>query len=103
MSRKGIARVGDTASGICRSHTQQQSVTGTITTGWGNGSCDGLAIARVGDIVTFSCGHTGIITTGTQNSNCDGIAIATIDSDVGPGTGNITAKITSCSGNMEAE
>lgn len=98
----GIARVGDTASGTCSSHKTVQSVTGTITTGYAHGTCDDLSIARIGDTVTFNCGHTGIITTGADYSEADGIKIAVLGSQVGPGSGNIAATITSCSPNSTA-
>lgn len=97
----GIARVGDTAAGTCSSHKNPQSVTGIITTGYADGTCDDKSIARVGDTVTFNCGHTGIITSGAQYSTAGDISIAVLGSTVGPGTGNITATITSCSPNSD--
>ena len=66
-------------------------------------------IARIGDTASGTCSShktvqsvTGTITTGADYSEADGIKIAVLGSQVGPGSGNITATITSCSPNSTA-
>lgn len=62
--KRGIARITDACEGHCNhpSHNNRPIVmTGTITTGITNSVCNGLAMARAGDICTGTCGHTGII------------------------------------------
>ncbi len=101
MSSQIIATIGDVATGVCSSHQTPLNVTGTISTGYNSIKCDNKEIARIGDTVTFSCGHTGIITTGSSNLKAGNIAIATLNSQVGPGSGQISATITSCNANSK--
>lgn len=87
-----LARVGDQAAGTCYSHKTPRSVTGTITTGDNSSICNNQAIACVGDIVTFDCGHTGTISTGVDNCILNNKAIAHVGSLV---TGPMIATIIS--------
>lgn len=80
-----IARVGDIATGICRAHKYPIPVTGIIANGSPSVTVDGLPLARVGDVVTFDCGHTGVIISGLNTGQVDGKVIAHIGSlVVGP-------------------
>lgn len=89
-----IMRVGDIFSGSCNTHG---IITGTITTGSSTTKANNIAIARVGDRGTCSCGHTFTITSGSNIVKVDGVGIcrlgdtATVDI-VG---GNLIAQSTS--------
>ena len=100
-----LARVGDTASGTCDSHDHTLTVDGTITSSQNTTvfDKDNVPFALVGDIVTFSCTHTGIILDGTSIVTVKGIPVAVEGSNVGTGTGNIIAKITSGSESIQGE
>ena len=92
MDNKQIARVGDTTHGTCYRHTKPITVDGTITTGANGFTGDGKALARVGDTVTASCGHTGIINSGASKATCNGRPIARVgDTFTGDYVGNITS------------
>ena len=94
-----IARIGDLVSGTCSCHQTPQSVSGVIVAGSGVTTAHGQAVARIGDLVSFSCGHTAIIAAGSGIVFCDGIGVAHIgDSVVGcvngvivGGDGNVIA------------
>lgn len=62
MAYVGICRLGDVASGWCSGHKGTPATTGTITSASGNVYANSVLVARNGDIVTGSCGHTGVIT-----------------------------------------
>lgn len=57
-----IARIGDSWSGTCSIHG---SVTGIIVGGSGLTLDESKQVARVGDQVIATCGHTGQIVTGS--------------------------------------
>ena len=61
-----IARLGDSWSGKCLCHHSPISVTGTIITGSSDHFSGGLPVARIGDTVKATCGHTGKIVSGSS-------------------------------------
>ena len=63
----GSARLGDPVSGTCSSHKNPISVTGTISSASSDVSADGIKVARKGDSVSLSCGHTGKIEGSSSN------------------------------------
>lgn len=76
-----VARETDQTQGNCSAHDGNPSRNGTV------GPCsqsvvlvNGLKCARIGDIVTASCGHTGVITTGALKVYVQGILVATYGS-----------------------
>lgn len=80
-----VARVGDIATGVCRAHDHPIPVTGVISSGSSVVSVDGRQGVRVGDIVTFNCGHTGVVASGSSVSTIEGRGIGRVgDSVVGP-------------------
>lgn len=92
-----IARIGDSCSVICSVHGAR---TGTIITG-STDVLNGPGIARKGDTVRASCGHTGIITSGSSTVYINGVEVARIGDTIGEGT--ITSgTITSGSSNVDA-
>ena len=98
----GIARQSDTATGVCHSHTSDVSVTGSIVGGYSKVLVEGLPIARIGDLVTFTCGHMGIIDSGTSSVLCNGIAVAMLGSVVvGYAGSSLEATITSASNKVQ--
>jgi uncharacterized Zn-binding protein involved in type VI secretion len=92
MGAEKIARIGDTTHGTCTAHVIPRTVDGTITTGAEKAIAGGKPIARVGDTVTSSCGHTGIINKGATKATCNGKPIARMnDTFSGDYTGTITS------------
>jgi uncharacterized Zn-binding protein involved in type VI secretion len=80
-----IARMGDIAVGTCRAHKSPQGCSGPIVTGSSSFDVDGRPCARVGDVVSFNCGHSGVIASGSTSSTVDGKGIARVgDIVVGP-------------------
>jgi uncharacterized Zn-binding protein involved in type VI secretion len=77
-----IARVGDSFSGHCQVHG---NITGTITTGSTLTKDEAKDIARVGDVVTGSCGHKGVIKTGSSLWIDETKAVARVGDTVGIG------------------
>lgn len=79
-----ISRIGDQATGICSNHIHPQSVTGVISSTTNGILVDrnGIFVAVVGDIVTFSCGHTSFIVTGLNKSSLRGKPLAMVGSVV---------------------
>lgn len=61
----GIARVGDTASGVCTAHSNPRSWTGTFTSGSGGFTVNGAQAVAVGDTGLTDCGHHFQVTTGS--------------------------------------
>lgn len=76
-----IARVGDPWSGTCKCHSSPISVTGEIITGSPDHFYGGPAVARIGDIVKATCGHTGEIVTGSSTNFSNGLAKAHVGSE----------------------
>ena len=54
-----ICRIGDTGSGVCT--CGHKTITGVIIEGSPDIFANGAAVARQGDTVLGSCGHTGTI------------------------------------------
>jgi len=81
MAGKPIARIGDTWEGICYSHESPISVTGEIITG--NSLCvvQGKTIARDGDTVEASCGHTDTIIATSSVCTIQGDLVARVDDE----------------------
>lgn len=79
----GIARLGDSTTGYCKIH--QIQVSGTIVSASTNVGCNGMGVARLGDIVLAECGHTGTIVSASSTDYCNGMGVArlgdTIDGD----------------------
>ena len=73
---QSIARVGDSAEGICRAHEYPRYFTGIITEGSSRCTADGLGLARVRDSGVTDCGHTFVIIQGSSTSTADGIGLA---------------------------
>jgi uncharacterized Zn-binding protein involved in type VI secretion len=92
MPGQEIARITDTTHGVCTAHHPPITVDGTITTGSPRSVAGHEGIARVGDTVTSSCGHTGTIVSGSSRSSCQGKAIARLGD---PFSGTYTGVITS--------
>jgi uncharacterized Zn-binding protein involved in type VI secretion len=89
MSKKLIARKGDTTTGYCSIHDETYS--GTITGSAANSKCEGKLIARIGDEVTASCGDKGTINQGSSDIGCEGQGVAHLgDSFSGTYSGTIT-------------
>lgn len=89
-----LARKTDNTFGVCShpDHDPPISVSGTITTGYAKVQVEGLDLARVGDTVTASCGHTGIIQDGHSKFSANGVAAAQLGSTfIGDYTGTITS------------
>ena len=80
-----IARVGDVWTGICKCHESPIKVSGTIVSGSGTNFADGIPVARIGDVVISSCGHSATIIAGSPTSTADGIPIARIGDPVASG------------------
>jgi len=77
MSNLPVARIGDATTGHCRICLDVE-FSGQVTSGSPKTSADGIPIARLGDTVTASCGHTGQICTTSSKTSADGILIARI-------------------------
>ena len=87
-----IARRGDIGVGTCKCHQHPIGMSGIIQASTGKVFCDGLQVARVGDIVIGSCGHTGVIISGSGKISAEGISVARIgDSFVGCFSGVIVS------------
>lgn len=83
-----IARIGDTIQGYCHAHNT--TVSGEIVQGSDNTNGNGKKIARVGDMVLGSCGHTSYIVSGSPNVTANGIAVARVGDAI---DGTITGTI----------
>lgn len=86
------ARVTDTVQGTCVANNNHGSVTGVIVTGSNDTFDHDLPIARIGDQVNFSCGHTGYIITGSSIVFVNDIPIARVGDQV---SGDVTGTIVS--------
>lgn len=92
-----VARVGDSCSVICSVHGAR---TATIITGSSN-VFNGVAIARKGDTVRATCGHTGIITSGSATVFVNGLEVARVGDTIGSGI-LVSGTITTGSSTIEA-
>lgn len=72
----GIARLGDSTYGTCHCHDEPIQVSGTIISASPDTNANGRGVARLGDTVKASCGHTAIIISAktTQFANGRGVA-----------------------------
>lgn len=87
-----IARQGDIGVGTCRCHRSPIGMSGTIIASTGVVFCDGIPVARSGDIVMGGCGHTGVIVSSSSVTTADGKPIARVgDSFVGCFSGTIVS------------
>lgn len=77
-----IARVGDRTTGTCSAHIVPITTGGTITTGSGTVTCEGPAVARLGDAVELDCGHMSAITSASSSVTADGLGVARIGDEV---------------------
>lgn len=83
-----IARIGDTFEGYCNIHNAY--VTGEIIGGSEDTFGNTKKIARVGDEVLGSCGHTSVIVSGSPDVFVNNIPVARVGDDI---DGNITGTI----------
>jgi len=72
----GVCRVGDAGSGVCVCHKHPIPVTGVIIEGSPDTYCNDSNVARNGDLVLGSCGHTGNIVATTVISLVNGLGVA---------------------------
>lgn len=78
------ARLTDLFVGVCVCHSPPIGMSGTIVTGSGDTNTNGLAIARLTDIVLGHCGHVGAIVSASPNVNVNELGVARVgDSVVG--------------------
>ena len=83
-----VSRLGDTTTGIC---DEDGEIEGEIVSASPDTYANSIAVARVGDTVRASCGHTGIINSGSNVVYANGQAIARVgDTFEGVYTGTIT-------------
>lgn len=83
-----VARKGDSTTGICSVCSCTRA--GEIVTGSSNVNANGKQVAKIGDTVRATCGHTGTIDSGgSPNVNSDKIARVG-DTFSGTYTGTIT-------------
>lgn len=76
-----VARIDDPWSGICKCHSPPISVSGKIITGSPDHFSGGPAVARIGDTVKATCGHTGKIVTGSSTNFTNGKGKAYVGSE----------------------
>lgn len=85
-----IARLGDSTYGVCVCHKHPRVVSGTIITASPNTLANGRGVARLGDTVMASCGHTATIVTASPKNLANGMPIARLgDSFTGCYSGTI--------------
>lgn len=96
----GVARLTDITFGVCSCHKYPISVNGIIINGSGTTFAESLNVARIGDIVHASCGHTGIIINGSGIAFADSIGISRLMDKT---TGCYKASIVSASGTTFSE
>lgn len=76
-----VARLGDPSVGVCAIHGPRA---GNIVTASPNVFANNIPVARLGDTVLASCGHTGILVTGSPNDYANNLLVARIgDSTAG--------------------
>lgn len=91
---RGIARMFDGTFGVCFCHRRPIAVGGRIISGDFNTLLDGRPVARFGDTVKASCGHTGRIISSSTNVLTGSLGVARLG-DIGSGCYKFT--ITSAS------
>ena len=67
---RGVARTGDSVSGICSAtgHIASKPFTGVWSSTHGTVTADGLGVILTGDTGHATCGHTFRAVTGSSNS-----------------------------------
>jgi uncharacterized Zn-binding protein involved in type VI secretion len=94
-----VARHTDDTIGICYVCEFTPQRAGTITGHSTDVIVNGLGVARLGDIVTASCGHTGTINTASSTVYANGIKVARKGDSF---TGNYVGTIIEGSPNVNA-
>lgn len=84
-----IARVGDVAVGMCTCSSPPYPDVGVITVGDPMHIDMGSPVARLGDIVTFSCGAGTIVTGTPMHTSAGPLVSRTGDAVTGCGNGTI--------------
>jgi len=81
------ARISSVGTGTCCGHSEPTCIpmTGQIIKGAGAVFINGLACARIGDVVLGDCGHSGVMIKGSGTVYAEGLAISRI-SDAFDGT-----------------
>jgi len=81
------ARISSVGTGTCCGHSDPTCIpmTGQIINGAGAVFINGLACARIGDVVLGDCGHSGTMIKGSGTVFVEGLAVSRI-SDVFDGT-----------------
>lgn len=81
------ARISSVGTGTCCSHPPAPCIpmTGQIIKGAGAVFINGLACARIGDVVLGDCGHSGVMIKGSGTVYAEGLAVSRI-SDAFDGT-----------------
>lgn len=74
----GIARVGDTLTGTCRSHSPHRTWHGVFSVGTGGFTVDGMDAVAVGDEGNTDCGHHFRVVSGSSVLTGMGKVIARI-------------------------
>ena len=82
MATKPIARIGDAVSGVCFAHGSTRGWNGVIGSGSSTFTCDGIGVARVGDVGVTDCGHYFKITAGSSVCSNAGIPVSRKDDGV---------------------
>lgn len=87
----GAARLGDRTVGTCSVHGID--IGGTIVTASSDTFVNGIAVARLGDMVIADCGHDALVVTASPNTNANNCGVARLgDIVVGDKyTGNIVS------------
>jgi hypothetical protein len=90
---QGVARTGDTVSGVCSApgHIASRPFTGVWSSTHGLVTADGLGVILTGDTGSTTCGHTFRATTGSSSAIALGLAMHrqgdAINIVEGPGSG----------------
>jgi len=95
-----VARIGDSVEGFCNNDNTHGNVSGVISSGSPDTFNDNIPIARIGDTVSFSCGHTGVISSGSSIVFINDIPVARIGDSV---SGDVSGTIISGSSNFNVE
>lgn len=90
----GVARLNDVTHGTCYAHDSPIQVSGKIISASTDTLLESRGIARLGDTVRASCGHTGKIVSASPNVICNGMGVARLGDST---HGNYIAKIVSAS------
>jgi hypothetical protein len=92
----GVARTGDTVSGVCSApgHTTNRAFTGVWTSTHTTIQSEGKGIILVGDTGSTDCGHTFRATTGSSLVSNNSTRLHRVTDNIniveGPGSGTTT-------------